>query len=302
MQELYPGTQITFGPATENGFYYDFVRNEPFTPDDFAKIEAKMREIVDRNETITREVWSRDQAARWFREHGEKFKAEWVGEIPDGEEITIYRQGNWLDMCTGPHLPSTGKLGKAFKLMKIAGAYWRGDAKNAQLQRIYGTCWPDEKQLAAYLHQLEEAEKRDHRRIGKEMNLFHQQEEAAGQVFWHPKGWTLWRTLEDFIRDRLAAAGYLEVRTPQLIDKSLFKASGHWDMYGDNMFKVVIDKGEREFGIKPMNCPGHVQIFRQGLKSYRDLPHPVLRVRLLPSQRTVRGAAWDHARARLHPG
>jgi threonyl-tRNA synthetase len=272
VQELYPGTQITFGPAIDSGFYYDFVRNEHFTPDDFAKIEAKMKEIVDRDEKITREVWSRDQAARWFRDHGEQFKAEWVGEIPDGEEITIYRQGKWLDMCTGPHLPSTGKLGKAFKLMKISGAYWRGDAKNAQLQRIYGTCWPDDKQLAAYLHQLEEAEKRDHRRIGKEMNLFHQQEEAAGQVFWHPKGWTLWLTLEKFIRDRLAATGYLEVRTPQLIDKSLFKASGHWDIYGDNMFKVVIDKGEREFGIKPMNCPGHVQIFRQGLKSYRDLP------------------------------
>jgi threonyl-tRNA synthetase len=272
VQELYPGTQITFGPATDNGFYYDFVRSEPFSTDDFAKIEAKMREIVERDEKITREVWSRDEAARWFGEHGEKYKAEWVHEIPDGEEITVYRQGNWLDMCTGPHLPSTGKLGKAFKLMKISGAYWRGDAKNAQLQRIYGTCWLDDKQLAAYLHQLEEAEKRDHRRIGKEMNLFHQQEEAAGMVFWHPKGWTLWRTLENFIRDRIAAAGYLEVRTPQLIDKSLFKASGHWDIYGDNMFKVVIDKGEREFGIKPMNCPGHVQIFRQGLKSYRDLP------------------------------
>jgi threonyl-tRNA synthetase len=272
VQELYPGTQITFGPATDSGFYYDFVRDEPFSTEDFAKIEAKMREIVDRDEKITREVWSRDEAARWFGEHGEKYKAEWVHEIPDGEEISIYRQGNWLDMCTGPHLPSTGKLGKAFKLMKISGAYWRGDAKNAQLQRIYGTCWPDEKQLAAYLHQLEEAEKRDHRRIGKEMNLFHQQEEAAGMVFWHPKGWTLWRTLENFIRDRIAAAGYQEVRTPQLIDKSLFKASGHWDIYGDNMFKVVIDKGEREFGIKPMNCPGHVQIFRQGLKSYRDLP------------------------------
>jgi threonyl-tRNA synthetase len=272
VQELYPGTQITFGPATDNGFYYDFVRSEPFSTDDFAKIEAKMREIVERDEKITREVWSRDEAARWFGEHGEKYKAEWVHEIPGGEEISVYRQGNWLDMCTGPHLPSTGKLGKAFKLMKISGAYWRGDAKNAQLQRIYGTCWPDDKQLAAYLHQLEEAEKRDHRRIGKEMNLFHQQEEAAGMVFWHPKGWTLWRTLENFIRDRIAAAGYLEVRTPQLIDKSLFKASGHWDIYGDNMFKVVIDKGEREFGIKPMNCPGHVQIFRQGLKSYRDLP------------------------------
>src|SRR5215470_15378640 len=272
VQELYPGTQITFGPATENGFYYDFVRNEPFSTEDFPKMESKMREIVDRDEAITREVWSRDDAVRWFREHNEKYKAEWVGEIPDGEEISIYRQGSWLDMCTGPHLPSTGKLGKAFKLMKISGAYWRGDAKNAQLQRIYGTCWPDEKQLAAYLHQLEEAEKRDHRRIGKEMNLFHQQEEAAGMVFWHPRGWTLWRTLEGFIRDRIAAAGYQEVRTPQLIDKSLFKASGHWDIYGDNMYKVVVDKGEREFGIKPMNCPGHVQIFRQGLKSYRDLP------------------------------
>jgi len=272
VQELYPDTQITFGPATDSGFYYDFVRDEPFSTDDFAKIEARMREIVDRDEKITREVWSRDDAIRWFREHNEKYKAEWVGEIPDGEEISIYRQGNWLDMCTGPHLPSTGKLGRAFKLMKISGAYWRGDAKNAQLQRIYGTCWPDDKQLAAYLHQLEEAEKRDHRRIGKEMNLFHQQEEAAGMVFWHPKGWTLWRTLEGFIRDRIAAAGYQEVRTPQLIDKSLFKASGHWDIYGDNMYKVVVDKGEREFGIKPMNCPGHVQIFRQGLKSYRDLP------------------------------
>jgi len=272
VQELYPGTQITFGPATDSGFYYDFVRSEPFSTDDFAKIEAKMREIVDRDEAITRQVWSREDAARWFAEHGEKYKAEWVHEIPDGEEISIYRQGKWLDMCTGPHLPSTGKLGKAFKLLKISGAYWRGDAKNAQLQRIYGTVFPDEKQLAAYLHQLEEAEKRDHRRIGREMDLFHQQEEAAGQVFWHPKGWVLWRTIETFIRDRLAAAGYLEVRTPQLIDKSLFKASGHWDIYGDNMFKVVIDKGEREFGIKPMNCPGHVQIFRQGLKSYRDLP------------------------------
>jgi threonyl-tRNA synthetase len=272
VQELYPGTQITFGPATDSGFYYDFVRDEPFSTEDFAKIEAKMREIVDRDEKITREVWSRDEAARWFADHGEKYKAEWVHEIPDGEEISIYRQGNWLDMCTGPHLPSTGKLGKAFKLMKISGAYWRGDAKNAQLQRIYGTCWPDDKQLAAYLRQLEEAEKRDHRRIGKEMNLFHQQEEAAGMVFWHPKGWTLWRTLENFIRDRIAAAGYQEVRTPQLIDKSLFKASGHWDIYGDNMYKVIVDKGEREFGIKPMNCPGHVQIFRQGLKSYRDLP------------------------------
>ncbi len=196
VQELFPGTQITFGPAIEDGFYYDFARNEAFTPEDFAKIEAKMREIVDRDEPITREVWSRDQAVRWFKEHGEQFKAEWVNEIPKDEEISVYRQGNWLDMCTGPHLPSTGKLGKAFKLMKVAGAYWRGDPKNPQLQRIYGTVWPTEAELKAYLTRLEEAQKRDHRKLGKEMELFHLQEEAVGSVFWHPKGWTLWRTLE----------------------------------------------------------------------------------------------------------
>ena len=281
VQELYPGTQITFGPATDSGFYYDFVRDEPFSTDDFAKIEAKMREIVDRDEKITREVWSRDEAARWFADHGEKYKAEWVHEIPDGEEISIYRQGNWLDMCVGPHLPSTGKLGKAFKLMKLAGAYWRGDARNAQLQRIYGTCWPDEKQLAAYLHQLEEAEKRDHRRIGREMNLFHQQEEAAGMVFWHPKGWTLYRILEDFVRGRLDRAGYVEVKTPQLVDRKLWEASGHWEKFRENMYlaendaglkEFVADPATRVFALKPMNCPCHVQIFNQGLKSYRDLP------------------------------
>jgi len=281
VQELYPGTQITFGPATDSGFYYDFVRDEPFSTDDFAKIEAKMREIVDRDEKITREIWSRDQTARWFQDHGEKYKAEWVHEIPDGEEISIYRQGKWLDMCVGPHLPSTGKLGKAFKLMKLAGAYWRGDARNAQLQRIYGTCWPDEKQLAAYLHQLEEAEKRDHRRIGKEMNLFHQQEEAAGMVFWHPKGWTLYRLLEDFVRGRLERAGYVEVKTPQLVDRKLWEASGHWDKFRENMYlaendaglkEFVADPAQRVFALKPMNCPCHVQIFNQGLKSYRDLP------------------------------
>jgi threonyl-tRNA synthetase len=281
VQELFPGTQITFGPATDSGFYYDFVRVEPFSTEDFAKIEAKMREIVDRDEKITREVWSREEAVHWFADHGEKYKAEWVHEIRDGEEISIYRQGNWLDMCTGPHLPSTGKLGKAFKLMKISGAYWRGDAKNAQLQRIYGTCWPDEKQLAAYLHQLEEAEKRDHRRIGKEMNLFHQQEEAAGMVFWHPKGWTLYRTLENFLRDRLDWAGYAEVRTPQLVDRKLWEASGHWEKFRENMYlseneaglqEFVADPAQRIFALKPMNCPCHVQIFNQGLKSYRDLP------------------------------
>jgi len=281
VQELYPGTQITFGPAIENGFYYDFVRSEPFSTEDFAKIEAKMREIVDRDERITREVWSRDDTARWFQDHGEKYKAEWVHEIPDGEEISIYRQGNWLDMCTGPHLPSTGKLGKAFKLTKISGAYWRGDAKNAQLQRIYGTCWPDEKQLAAYLHQIEEAEKRDHRRLGREMDLFHQQEEAAGMVFWHPKGWTLYRSLEDFVRGRLDRAGYVEVRTPQLVDRKLWEASGHWDKFRENMYlaendaglkEFIADPAQRIFALKPMNCPCHVQIFNQGLKSYRDLP------------------------------
>jgi threonyl-tRNA synthetase len=281
VQELYPGTQITFGPATETGFYYDFVRDEPFTPDDFAKIEAKMREIVDRDEKITREEWSRADAIRWFRDHGEKYKAEWVAEIPDSEAISIYKQGNWLDLCTGPHLPSTGKLGKAFKLMKISGAYWRGDARNAQLQRIYGTAWADDKQLAQYLHQLEEAEKRDHRRLGREMGLFHQQEEAAGMVFWHPKGWTLYRLLQTYLRGRLDRAGYLEVRTPQLVDRKLWEASGHWEKFRENMYlseneaglkEFVADPAHRIFALKPMNCPCHVQIFNQGLKSYRELP------------------------------
>jgi threonyl-tRNA synthetase len=270
VQELYPGTQITFGPSIENGFYYDFARDAPFTPDDFAAIEQRMREIVDRDEKITREIWSRDRIADYFREHGESFKAEWVREIPEDEEISVYRQGNWLDMCTGPHLPSTGKLGKAFKLTKLAGAYWRGDPKNPQLQRIYGTCWPDQKQLDDYLHMLEEAEKRDHRRIGREMGLFHLGEEAVGSVFWHPKGWTLFRTLERYLRKRLDAAGYLEVRSPQLLDRSLWEASGHWDKFGDGIFVVKTD--DDVLALKPMNCPCHILIFNQGLKSYRDLP------------------------------
>src|ERR1043166_3521893 len=219
VQELYPGTQITFGPAIENGFYYDFARDEPFTPEDFPAIEQKMGEIVDRDEKITREIWSRDRAVKYFRDHGESFKAEWVSQIPAEEEISVYRQGKWLDMCTGPHLPSTGKLGKAFKLTKLAGAYWRGDPKNPQLQRIYGTCWPDQKQLEAYLHMMAEAEKRDHRRLGREMNLFHQQEEAAGSVFWHPKGWTLWRTLEAYMRRRLEGGGDVEIKNTQLLDR-----------------------------------------------------------------------------------
>jgi threonyl-tRNA synthetase len=277
VQELYPGAQITFGPATETGFYYDFAWSQPFTPDDLARIEQRMREIVDRDEVITREIWTRDETERFFRDHGETFKAEWVQSIPADEEISIYRQGAWLDMCAGPHLPSTGKLGKAFKLTKLAGAYWRGDAKNPMLQRIYGVAWRDQKELDAYLHLIEEAERRDHRRLGREMDLFHLQEEAAGSVFWHPKGWTLYRTLENYLRRRLEAHDYKEVRTPQLYEKSLFEASGHWGTYGHNMFKVEVGHGHehedvRQYGIKPMNCPAHVQIFRQGLKSYRDLP------------------------------
>ena len=271
VQELYPGTQITFGPSIENGFYYDFFRETPFTPEDFAKIEAKMKEIVDRDEAITREIWTRDQAVAYFKKAGESFKAEWVTQIPADEEISIYRQGKWLDMCTGPHLPSTSKLGKAFKVMRISGAYWRGDANNPQLQRIYGTCWADDKQLQAYLTQLEEAEKRDHRRLGREMGLFHQQEEAVGAIFWHPKGWRFFRTLESYIRGRLDLAGYVEVKTPQILDRALWERSGHWEKFREAMF-IVNDGEDRTLAVKPMNCPGHVQIFRQGLKSYRDLP------------------------------
>ena len=273
IQELFPGTQITFGPSTETGFYYDFFRNEPFSPEDFAAIEKKMKEIVDRDEVITREIWTRDQAVAYFKTIGERFKAEWIGEIPADEDISIYRQGNWLDLCTGPHLPSTGKLGKAFKLMKVAGAYWRGDANNPQLQRVYGTCWADEKQLAAYLLQLEEAEKRDHRRLGREMNLFHQQEEATGAIFWHPKGWRLYRKLESYIRRRLEINGYEEVKTPQILDRSFWEKSGHWEKFREAMFVIPDDEHpEKQLALKPMNCPGHVQIFRQGIKSYRDLP------------------------------
>ena len=279
VQELYPGTQITFGPATEDGFYYDFARKEPFSTDDFARIEAKMREIVDRDEPIEREVWDRDRIKKYFLEHGETFKAEWAGELPRDEIITVYRQGKWLDMCTGPHLPSTGKLGKAFKLMKLSGTYWRGDRNKPQLQRIYGTAWADEKQLKDYLTRLEEAEKRDHRKIGREMGLFHQQEEAVGSVFWHAKGWTLWRTLETYLRRRLERAGYQEVKTPQLVDRALWEASGHWEKFHEGMFlanprseKAIAEEGGRVIAIKPMNCPCHVQIFRQGLRSYRELP------------------------------
>jgi threonyl-tRNA synthetase len=285
VQELYPGTQITFGPATEDGFYYDFVRSEPFTPDDFAKIEQRMAEIVDRDLPIQREVWDRAKIKKYFQDHGESFKAEWADELPKDEEISVYKQGDWLDMCLGPHLPTTGKLGKAFKLTKVSGAYWRGDARNAQLQRVYGTVFFSDKDLKAYLHRIDEAEKRDHRRIGREMGLFHQQEEAAGMVFWHPKGWTLWRTLEAYIRRKLEAGGYVEVKTPQLVDRKLWEESGHWEKFRENMYlseneeglKEFVEEGattgsSRIFALKPMNCPCHVQIFNQGLRSYRELP------------------------------
>lgn len=271
VQELYPGVQVTFGPSTEDGFYYDFYREEPFTPDDLVKIEKRMGEIVDRDEAITREVWDRDEAIRFFKERGENFKAEHIETLPHDADISIYRQGEWLDLCLGPHLPSTGKLGKAFKLMKLAGAYWRGDARNTQLQRIYGTAWRTDKELKAYLTRLEEAEKRDHRRLGREMDLFHIQEEAAGSIFWHPKGWSLYRICQDYMRRRLEDANYVEVNTPQLIDRTLWEKSGHWEKFRENMF-TALDDDDKVLALKPMNCPGHVQIFRQGIKSYRDLP------------------------------
>ncbi len=271
VQELYPGTQVTIGPAIENGFYYDFAREEAFTPDDLEKIEAKMREIIGRDEPFTREVWQRDDAIEHFKEIGEHYKAQIIEGIPEGEDISIYRQGKWYDLCAGPHLPSTGKIGSAIKVMKVAGAYWRGDSNNEMLQRIYGTAWRNDKELKAYLTMLEEAEKRDHRKLGREMDLFHLQEEAIGSVFWHPKGWVIWQQLENYIRGRLKQNGYKEVRTPQLIDRKLWEASGHWEKFHENMFTVPVDDDE-VLAVKPMNCPAHVQIFRQGLKSYRDLP------------------------------
>jgi threonyl-tRNA synthetase len=271
VKELYPETQVTFGPATETGFYYDFARATPFTPDDLARIEERMREIVRRDETITREVWERDRAVAFFESIGERYKAEYIGEIPRDEEISLYRQGDFVDLCVGPHLPSTGKLGQAFKLMNVAGAYWRGDPNNAQLQRVYGTAWPSQKELDQYLFRLEEAERRDHRRLGRDLGLFHLQEEAVGSVFWHPKGWTLYRAIEAYMRRRLEQSGYQEVRTPQLLDRSLWEASGHWENFRENMF-IAESRDERVLAVKPMNCPGHVQIFRNRLRSYRELP------------------------------
>ena len=272
VQELFPVTQITFGPSTEDGFYYDFHREEPFSTEDFETIEKKMEEIVSRDEQIIREVWTKDEVREFFTKEGESFKAEWVGELPEGEDITMYRQGDWVDLCRGPHLPSTGKLPKAFKLMRVAGAYWRGDAANPQLQRIYGTAWRNEKELKAHLLMIEEAEKRDHRRIGREMNLFHIQEEAVGSVFWHSNGWTLYRVAEDYMRSRLDDAGYIEVKTPQLVDRALWERSGHWEKFREHMFTIDAED-ERVLAVKPMNCPCHVQIYsHSGMVSYRDLP------------------------------
>jgi threonyl-tRNA synthetase len=272
VQELFPGTQVTIGPAIEDGFYYDFARDEPFSADDLPKIEAKMKEIVDRDEKIRREVWDRDVAIRHFEEIGEAYKAEIIRDLPVEAPISVYFHGDkWKDLCLGPHLPSSKAAGKAFKLTKLAGAYWRGDQKNAQLQRIYGTAWATEEDLEAYVTRLEEAEKRDHRKLGRSMDLFHMQEEGRGMVFWHPKGWTLWRTLEAYMRRRLDTAGYVEVKTPQVLDRSFWEKSGHWEKYRPNMFVCETVEGET-LSLKPMNCPGHVQIFKVGLRSYKELP------------------------------
>ena len=271
VQELFPDTQVTIGPTIANGFYYDFHRDIPFTPDDLKTIEKRMLEIVRRNEEIRREIWDRDEAVAFFLEKGEEFKAEIIRDLPADQEVSLYRQGDFIDLCRGPHLPSTSKLGDGFKLTKVAGAYWRGDADKAQLQRIYGTAWRDKKELNAYLKQLEEAEKRDHRKLAKEMGLFHIQQEAVGSMFWHPKGWRMRKNLENYIRGKMEKGGYEEVSTPQMMDRILWEQSGHWDKYGEDMF-TVCTHDHKEMAVKPMNCPGHVQIFKQGITSYRDLP------------------------------
>ncbi len=271
VKELWPETQVTIGPAIENGFYYDFSRPAPFTDEDLATIERRMQEIVDRDEIIRREVWEREEAVEYFRSIGEAYKAEIIASIPGGEPITLYRQGDFVDLCRGPHLPSTGRLGKAFKLTHVSGAYWRGNSNNEMLQRVYGTAWSNDKQLKQYLQMLEEAEKRDHRRLGKQLDLFHFQEESPGAVFWHPKGWTLFQDLTSFMREQQNKAGYREINTPQIVDRSLWEASGHWDSFGESMFTTETADG-RVFAIKPMNCPCHIQVFKQGITSYRELP------------------------------
>lgn len=270
VKELYPETQVTIGPAIENGFYYDFAREKPFTPADLEAIEKRMAEIVDRDEPVVREEKTREDAIKFFKDKGEKYKVELIEDLPAGEIISFYRQGDFIDLCRGPHLPSTGKVGKAFKLMKVAGAYWRGDSSREQLQRIYGTAWADKKALDAYLLQLEEAEKRDHRRLGREMDLFHFEDVAPGDIFWHPHGWTLFQTLINYMRKRQDDAGYIEINTPQIMDKSLWETSGHWGWYRENIFTTTIE--DRTFCVKPMNCPGGILVFKQGITSYRDLP------------------------------
>ncbi len=272
VQELFPGTQVTIGPVIENGFYYDFAREEPFSEEDFAAIEKKMAFIINRNDKFTREVWARDEAIKLFKDMGETYKAELISDLPESETITIYKQGKWYDLCRGPHLPSTGKVGKAFKLMKVAGAYWRGDSKNAQLQRIYGTAWATQEELDAHLKQIEEAEARDHRRLGRQLDLFHFQEEAQGQAFWHPQGWTLYQTLQQYMQRRQREFGYQEIKTPMLMDRKFWEASGHWDKYRENMFVAEIAEEDKVLSLKPMNCPCHIQVFNHGQKSYRDLP------------------------------
>lgn len=272
VQSLWPETQVTIGPSIKDGFYYDFSREKPFTPEDFPAIEEKMREIVAANTPFVREVWDRDEAIRFFEEKGEDFKAQLIQDLPEDEQISIYRQGEWLDLCRGPHLRTTGDVGTAFKLMRVAGAYWRGDHRNPMLTRIYGTAWRDKKELDAHLLRLEEAEKRDHRRIGREMDLFHIQEEAVGQIFWHRKGWRLYTVLQDYMRRAQERNNYEEVRTPQLVDRALWEASGHWDKYRENMFIATVEDEDKTLALKPMNCPCHVQIFRHGLRSYRELP------------------------------
>ncbi|HMV05367.1 MAG TPA: threonine--tRNA ligase [Accumulibacter sp.] len=269
VKELFPTAQVTIGPVIENGFYYDFAYERPFTPDDLAAIEQRMHELARRDLPVQREVWERDAAVAFFESIGERYKAELIGAIPAGEEVSLYREGDFVDLCRGPHVPSTGRL-KVFKLMKVAGAYWRGDHRNEQLQRIYGTAWAKKEDQEAYLHMLEEAEKRDHRKLGRQLDLFHLQDEAPGMVFWHPKGWTIWQEVEQYLRRVLAAHGYLEVKTPMIVDRVLWERSGHWQNYAEHMFTTAAEN--RDYAIKPMNCPGHIQIFNQGLRSYRDLP------------------------------
>ena len=272
--ELYPDAQVTIGPSIKNGFYYDFSLQTPFTPEDLEKIEARMHEIVDRDEEIIREEWTRGEAIEYFQKRGQSYKVELINDLPENEIITVYKQGDFTDLCRGPHLPSTGKIGSHFKLMKLAGAYWRGDSSNEMLQRVYGTAWPDKKQLKQYLHMLEEAEKRDHRRLGREMNLFHFQEDAPGAVFWHPNGWTLFSKLIDYMRIRQDNAGYVEISTPTVMDRSLWEKSGHWEKFGENMF-LTQTEDDRIFALKPMNCPGGIQVYKQGITSYRDLPRRI---------------------------